>query len=154
MHLKSPIEISGCVMSWWELADRHWMKDDAKWSPITCSRLYKKLWSRLTQTSWRCQPKKEEQRGKSKPEDQSLRRTSIMAAPKENVGHISTKYVEISCEVAMYCSKCDCMSNVERFYFLDKLKTHRHWRIIVRQIGSFIFGAKLPKQKIPTKQIL
>ena len=51
-----------------------------------------------------------------------------MAAPKENVGHISTKYVEISCEVAMRCSKCDCMSDVERFYFFDQLKTHRHRR--------------------------
>ena len=51
-----------------------------------------------------------------------------MAAPKENVGHISTKYVETSCEAAMRCSECDGMSDLERFFFFDKLKTHRHRR--------------------------
>ena len=86
-----------------------------------------------------------------------------MAAPKEGASHISSTYIEICCQLAMRCSQCDSMSNVDRFYFLDKLKSQRHRQNLLARClceyhcsskWSFYLWDKISESEMPEKDEL
>ena len=129
-------------------------------TPSTLARvpLYKKAHSRPNQTS--C---KQLRRVKDNSEDQRNQRLGEMAAPKEGASHISSTHIEICCQLAMRCSQCDSMSNVERFYFLDKLKSQRHRQNLLARClceyhcsskWSFYLWDKISESEMPEKDEL